>query len=243
MLYTQRFWFGIWCDLLLQWGTFLQALCIVQLLGIKMNKKIIPALKYVVVFILGFITNFSGLLNNITSIPSSYNEFKKVYLYNSDLLSGTWSNNMEYLLNSDELELGFNQPRITMNLGVNEFGEVNGEILSKKVCDTLPLTWVISMESPEPNLSSFFLDRKFYLKQLKSGKMETVAIFKLTEIDDRKNTLLFERVEDRWGVLPKHIRLAKNLPSYDTDFKELSEYCAESPARFREQVRKMSMKK
>ncbi|TOO50985.1 hypothetical protein CGH35_24435, partial [Vibrio parahaemolyticus] len=63
-----------------------------------MNKKIISALKYTVVFLLGFLTNFSGFLDNITSIPNSYKEFKKVYFYNSDLFKGKWSNNTEYLL-------------------------------------------------------------------------------------------------------------------------------------------------
>lgn len=199
-----------------------------------MNKKIVSTLKYIGVFLLGFLTNVSGFFDNITSIPNSYDDFKKEYLYDSELLSGNWSNNTEYLLDGEELGLDFNQPRVAMKLSVDKHGRVNGEILSKRVCDTLPFTWRISMESPEPGLSSFFLDRRFYLKQLKAGKMEIVAEFKLVDADDRANVITFKRVEDRWGILPEIVQLAKNLPAYNTDFNELSDYCAGSSQRIRE---------
>ncbi len=203
-----------------------------------MNKKTISTLKYTLVFFLGFITDFSGFLDNITNIPSSYKEFKKVYLYDSELLSGTWSNNAEYVINSEELNLDYDQPLITMSLHVDEHdGAITGEILSKRICDTLPLTWIISMESPEPNLGLFFIDRRFYLKQLKSGKMETVATLKLTKKE--KNKIILERVEDQWTILPKQVVLVKIHPYYHTDFEELSKYCAQSPERFRQKIRKM----
>ncbi|WP_318457250.1 hypothetical protein [Photobacterium leiognathi] len=205
-----------------------------------MNKKIISILKYFSVFCLGFLTNFSGFLDNVTSIPNSYKEFKKVYLYDAELFSGNWSTNAEYVLTIEELDLGFEQPKITMSLDVNEFGEISGELLSKKVCDALPLTWIISMDSPEPGVSSFIFDRHFFLKQLKEGKMETVAEFKLIHADDRKHVIELERIHDKWNVLPKTIKLAKNLPAYDDDFKELSEYCAESSQRFFEKLKKVS---
>lgn len=204
-----------------------------------MNNKIISILKYFAVFCLGFLTNFSGFLDNVTNIPNSYKEFKKVYLYNADLFSGNWSTNIEYVLNGKELGLGFEQPKITMSLDVNEFGEVSGELLSKKVCDALPLTWRISMDSPEPGLSSFVFDRRFFLKQLKGGRMETVAEFQLVHADDRKHVIELKRIHDRWNVFPEKIKLAKNLPAYDDDFKELSDYCAESPERFREKLNKL----
>ncbi|ELL0573399.1 hypothetical protein Q6U63_002726 [Vibrio fluvialis] len=108
-----------------------------------MNNKIISILKYFSVFCLGFLTNFSGFLGNVANIPNSYKEFKKVYLYNADLFSGNWSTNIQYVLNGEELGLGFEQPKITMSLDVNDFGEVSGELLSKKVCDALPLTWSV----------------------------------------------------------------------------------------------------
>ncbi|WCE32086.1 hypothetical protein [Vibrio sp. SCSIO 43137] len=206
-----------------------------------MNDKVISMLKYFAVFCLGFLTNFSGFLENVTSIPNSYKEFKKEYLYDTELLSGTWSNNTEYVLDGADLGLDFEQPKITLSLSVNESGEVNGVILNKKVCDSLPLTWVISMESPEPSLSSLLFDRHFFLKQLKEGKMETVAEFKLVYTDERKEVIEFERVEDRWNVLPKTVKLAKNLPAYDADFNELDNYCAGSQQRLRERVRKLGI--
>ncbi len=49
-----------------------RALCISRGSTRVMNKKIISALKYTTVFLLGFLTNFSGFLDNITSIPNSY---------------------------------------------------------------------------------------------------------------------------------------------------------------------------
>ncbi len=205
-----------------------------------MNNKLIPMLKYFSVFCLGFLTNFSGFLDNVTNIPSSYKEFKKVYLYDAELLSGNWSTNTEYLLDGEELGLGLEQPTITMSLNVNEFGEVNGEILSNTVCDALPLTWVISMESPEPGLSSFIFERRFFLKQLKGGKMEIVAEYQLVYVDERKNVIEFERIDDKRNVLPEKFKLAKNLPAYDADFKELSDYCSKSPQRFRERLNKLS---
>ncbi|MBE3671480.1 hypothetical protein BOO25_21445 [Vibrio navarrensis] len=205
-----------------------------------MNNKIISILKYFAVFCLGFLTNFSGFLDNVTNIPNSYKEFKKVYLYNADLFSGNWSTNIEYVLNGKELGLGFEQPKITMSLDVNEFGEVSGELLSKKVCDALALTWIISMDSPEPDLSSFIFDRRFFLKQLRGGRMETVAEFQLVYADDRQHVIELKRIHDRWNILPEKMKLAKNLPAYDDDFKELSDYCAESPQRFREQLKKLS---
>ncbi|VXA77291.1 MULTISPECIES: hypothetical protein [Aeromonas] len=205
-----------------------------------MNNKLIPMLKYFSVFCLGFLTNFSGFLDNVTNIPSSYKEFKKVYLYDAELLSGNWSTNTEYLLDGEELGLGLEQPTITMSLNVNEFGEVNGEILSNTVCDALPLTWVISMESPEPGLSSFIFERRFFLKQLKGGEMEIVAEYQLVYVDERKNVIEFERIDDKRNVLPEKFKLAKNLPAYDADFKELSDYCSKSPQRFRERLNKLS---
>ncbi|HCG7189755.1 TPA: hypothetical protein NJ329_004439 [Vibrio parahaemolyticus] len=205
-----------------------------------MNNKIISMLKYLAVFCLGFLTNFSGFLDNVTNIPSSYREFKKVYLYDAELLSGHWSTNTEYLLDGEELGLGFDQPKITMSLNVNEFGEVFGEVLSKEVCDSLPLTWMISMESPEPALDSFIFERRFFLKQLKGGKRETVAEFQLSYFDERKGVIEFERINDKWNILPKTIKLAKDLPAYGDDFKELSDYCSGAPQRFRETLKKHS---
>ncbi|RPB32590.1 hypothetical protein CYQ91_23540 [Vibrio diabolicus] len=201
-----------------------------------MNKKIISALKYTAVFLLGFLTNFSGFLDNITSIPNSYKEFKKVYFYNTDLYKGRWSNNTEYLLGGGELGLDFAQPLITMELEVNEFGEINGGILSKRACDAMPLTWAISIESPEPGLSSIVFDRRFYIKQLNDDKMQVVAELKVSSVDERKNVITLERVEDRWNIFPEVVKLAKNLPAYERDTNELSDYCVGSFQRLKDKI-------
>ncbi|MEE2001408.1 hypothetical protein QWY20_08075 [Alkalimonas sp. MEB108] len=204
-----------------------------------MNKKIPSFLKYAAVFMLGFLTNFSGFLDNISSIPGSYKEFKKVYLYDGDLLAGNWSTNSEYLLGAGELGLGHSQPLLIVTLNVNEHDEVSGEILSKDICDALPLTWVIAIQSSEPTLFSIFSNRTFYVKKLKNNLMEPVAKLKLVAHDDRRDTLTFRRIDDKYGMLPEYIMLAKNLPAFEADSELLSGYCADSPKRFREEIREL----
>ena len=50
--------------------------------------------------------------------------------------------------------------------------------------------------------------------------------------EDHTIVLVYKVVGDGTGALPKQITLAKNLPQFKSDFKELSDYCAESPMRF-----------
>ena len=64
----------------------------------------------------GFITNFSGLFESITKFPATYHDFKKVYLYDRDLLNGSWSTNSDYTLNSKEIGLDIDQPNTVLNL-------------------------------------------------------------------------------------------------------------------------------
>lgn len=92
-------------------------------------KKIIAFLKYAAVFAFGFITSFSGALDNIASIPNSYKELKKVYFYSGNSISGKWSNNTEYLLGGGELGLADEQPKIIMQVSVNEHDEISGRYL------------------------------------------------------------------------------------------------------------------
>jgi len=202
-------------------------------------KKIIAFSKYAAVFALGFITNFSGALNNIASIPSSYKELKKVYFYNGNSISGKWSSNTEYLLGAGELGLAHDQPKIIMQVDANEHDEISGEILSADLCEALPITWVVSVESPEPGIFSLFSNRKLYIKQLRNNLMETVAIMEITSLDDRKGTVSLQRVADPLEILPEKVSLAKDLPAFDDDFKEISEFCADSPKRFREKLKTM----
>ena len=64
------------------------------------------------------------------------------------------------------------------------------------------------------------------------GRMQTVAALELTNEDRKRGVMTFKVVGDGTGALPKQITLAKNLPQFKSDFKELSDYCAESPMRF-----------
>ena len=204
-------------------------------------KKIIAFSKYAAVFVLGFITNFSGALNNIVSIPGSYKELKKVYFYSGNSMSGKWSNNTEYLLGAGELGLAHDQPKIIMQVDANEHDEISGEILSEDLCDAFPITWLVSIESPEPGIFSLFSNRKLYVKQLRNSFMETVAIMEITSLDDRKGTVSLQRVEDPLEILPEKVTLAKGLPAFDDDFKEISEFCADSPKKFREKLKSMKL--
>lgn len=196
--------------------------------------KFITFSKYAAAFLLGFITNFSGVLDNISSIPSSYKELKKVYFYSGSYLAGKWSNNGEYLLGSGELGLEHGLPKIIMQIEANEHDEISGEILSEAICEALPITWVISVESPEPGIFSLFSNRNLYIKQLRNNLMETVAIMEITSLDSRKGIISLQRKADPLQILPEKLTLAKNLPAFDEDFNHLSEFCAESPKRFRE---------
>lgn len=200
-------------------------------------KKTIAFIKYAGAFALGFITNFSGVLDNISSIPGSYKELKKVYFYNGGSLAGKWSNNAEYLLGGGELGLEYGQPKIIMQIEANEHDEISGEILSEGICEALPFTWVISIESPEPGISSLFSNRRLYIKQLKNDLMETVAIMEIMHFDSRKGTISLQRVADPLAILPERVSLAKNLPAFDDDFNYISEFCSESPQRVREKLK------
>ncbi|HBW1565051.1 TPA: hypothetical protein N3423_004524 [Klebsiella pneumoniae] len=189
-------------------------------------------LKYILIYIAGFLTSFSGVMDSLVKIPVSYQELKKTYIYDSAFLTGHWSNNAEYLLNSEELGLDFGQPSIVLDMQASEDGSTNGTILSEQLCDAMPLTMVISLEADAPTFRDFFLDRMFYLKQLHSGKMETLGVLKLVREDRKNGTIEFETVGDGTGALPRKIVLAKNLPEYEEDYKKISSYCEQSPMKY-----------
>lgn len=197
-----------------------------------MNKKISSILKYILVFSAGFLTNFSGFLDNVTKIPNSYKEFKKEYLYDKVFLDGDWSTDAEYILNSGDMGLNVEQPVMTMRLSVGDDGEVIGGILSKEICDALPITWVISIGSKAPNLSNLLLDRRFFVKQLHGGEMEVVAELKLVSEDKNNNSIKLKRVSDTTGAIPEYIYLGKNLPKFKENINFLEKYCADSSKRF-----------
>ncbi|CAI1614278.1 hypothetical protein [Serratia proteamaculans] len=202
-----------------------------------MNSKILSAFKYTMVFMAGFIANFSGVLRSVSDIPNSYEEFKKTYLYDESFLGGKWSTNSEYLINGADVGLDPDQPDVVMELVNGNSGQVSGEIISKNICDAMPLTWVISIESASPNLLNFFVDRSFFVKQLHGGSMETVAELKLVEENRDHGVIKFKRVSDDKSAFPEFIVFGKDLPDYKKDMKGLSDYCSESSSRFLKQHR------
>lgn len=52
--------------------------------------------KYALIYLAGFLTSFSGVLESLVKIPSSYKELKNTYIYDSEFLTGQWSTNAEY---------------------------------------------------------------------------------------------------------------------------------------------------
>jgi len=200
--------------------------------------KTLGWLKYFAVFCMGFITNFSGVLDNITKLPANYHDFKATYLYDKELLNGSWSTNAEYLLNSKEVGLDKDQPNIVLTIAVDHDGGVEGEIMSQQICDALPITWIISFESDPPNLENLLVDRTFFIKQLHNSDMEKVAELKLVNQNKRHQTITFKTIRDTTNSLPEFLTFGKDLPSYKGDFKKLSDYCAGSSMRFREALKK-----
>lgn len=187
--------------------------------------------KYTLIYFAGFLTSFSGVLDSLVRIPSSYKELKKTYIYDSEFLTGHWSTNAEYLIDSVDAGLDPSQPKIVLNMQASDDGSASGNIMSEEICDALPLTWDIKLVADEPTFRDFFFDRKFYLKQLHESRMQTVAVLKLVNEDKKNGSIKFELVGGG-GFLPKEIIFGKDLPQYDHDFKELSGYCAKSPMKF-----------
>ncbi len=176
--------------------------------------------KYALIYLAGFLTSFSGVLDSLVKIPSSYKELKNTYIYDSEFLTGQWSTNAEYSADSGELGLDPSQPKMTLSMEASEDGSASGEMMSEKICDALPLTWDIRLEADAPTFRDFFLNRKFYLKQLHEGRMQTVAVLELINEDRKRGAMTFKVVGDGTGALPKQITLAKNLPQFKSDFKE-----------------------
>ncbi len=110
--------------------------------------------------------------------------------------------------------------------------------MSKKICDALPITWIISFESESPNLTNIFVDRTFFIRQLHNSDMERVAKLKLVSQNKKYQTITFRKISDSTNSLPEFITFGKNLPSYKDDFKQLSDYCAGSSMRLRDILKK-----
>ncbi|OAT17091.1 hypothetical protein M977_04337 [Buttiauxella gaviniae ATCC 51604] len=161
------------------------------------------------------------------------------YLYQKEFLTGKWSTDAEYVINSGDLGLDISQPIVTVQLIVDKDGSINGEIISETLCDDMPLTWNITMNSDSPSLKNFVFARTFEVRQLINGAMDkspVVATLKLTEEDQKHNAITFEVVSDATGRLPKKLIFGKDLPKFDENYKFLQDYCAKSTAKFYEEV-------
>lgn len=185
--------------------------------------------KYGIAFFAGVIVNSNTVIENITKIPTSVQAFKETYLYDSkEMFSGEWSSDPEYYINSSAMGFDVEQPSMYMKMDVDDQNNIEGEIISERLCDALPLTWYITIESIEPTISNLLFDRVFYVKQLHYGEMETVAKMKLVKINKRYETIKFERIYDQTGAIPKYIVFGKNLPKLKEDKAKLSDYCLKS---------------
>ncbi|ELY6345710.1 hypothetical protein SNQ56_002650 [Cronobacter muytjensii] len=188
-------------------------------------------------FLVGCVTGASGFLDGLNKIPESYTQFKKIYLYDSEFLKGDWSTNSEYVANSHDFGLDVEQPKIVMSMEPDKDGSISGEILSEQICDALPLTWYINFQSETPSLLNLFIDRQFFITQLHNGKTQTVATLKLIGENKKFGAVTFKVIRDETKMLPYKITFGKNLPEYKNDYKQLKDYCGDSPRKFWSQYR------
>lgn len=158
-------------------------------------------------------------------------------LYNKEFLTGKWSTDARYIINSGDLGLDKAQPLVTIQLVVDDDGSIDGEIISETLCDAMPLTWNITLNSDSPSLKNFVLARKFQIRQLINGTMDkspVVATLKLVAEDHKHNSITFDVISDTTGTLPKQLTVAKNLPKFEENYNFLQDYCANSTKKFHE---------
>ncbi|EEY4060640.1 hypothetical protein DQ319_003334 [Escherichia coli] len=172
-----------------------------------------------------------GVIIPAVGLYLQYKNELNAVLYQKEFLTGKWSSDDEYIINSRDLGLDKPQPIMTIQLSVDEDGSIDGEFISEGLCDAMPLTWNITFNSAPPSPLNFVFVRKFQIRQLVNGAMDespVVAILKLIDEDRKHKTITFDVVNDLTGTLPEKITLAKNLPKFDENYKYLQDYCASS---------------
>lgn len=160
-------------------------------------------------------------------------------LHQKEFLTGKWSTDAEYIINSGDLGLDKQQPLVTIQLVVDDDGSIDGEIISEALCDVMPLTWNITLNSDSPSLKNFVFDRKFQVRQLINGTMDkspVVATLKLVTEDRKHKSITFDVVSDATGTLPKQLTVAKDLPKFEENYNYLQDYCANSTKKFHEKL-------
>ncbi|WP_044177239.1 hypothetical protein [Phytobacter massiliensis] len=171
-------------------------------------------------------------------------------LYQKEFLTGKWSTDAEYIINSGDLGLNKDQPLVIIQFIANPDGSIDGEIISEGLCDAMPITWNITLNSEPPSVINFIVPRKFQVRQLIDGSMDKspiVATLKIVNEDRKHNSITFDITDDATGTLPKQLTVAKDLPKFEENYKYLQNYCADSTKKFYKKVlpelRKMRDKK
>lgn len=156
-------------------------------------------------------------------------------LYQKEFLTGKWSTDAEYIINSGDLGLNKEQPLVIIQFIANPDGSIDGEIISEGLCDAMPITWNITLNSEPPSVINFIVPRKFQVRQLIGGSMDKspiVATLKMIAEDRKHNSITFDITNDVTGTLPNQLTVAKNLPKFEENYKYLQNYCADSTAKF-----------
>lgn len=160
-------------------------------------------------------------------------------LYQKEFLTGKWSTDANNIINSGDLGLDKPQPLVTIQLVVDDDGSIDGEIISEGLCDAMPITWNITLNSDSPSYTNFVLARKFHVRQLVNGSMDkspVVATLKLATEDHKHNSITFNVIGDSTGTLPKQLTVAKNHPMFEENYEFLQNYCANSTQHFYEKI-------
>lgn len=190
----------------------------------------------------GRITTLCTALGVVIAVVGLYLPYRNelnAALYQKEFLTGKWSSDAEYIINSGDLGLDKPQPIMTIQLSVDEDGSIDGEFISEGLCDAMPLTWNITFNSVSPSIINFVFARKFQIRQLVSGAMDkspVVAELKLVDEDHKHNSITFDVVNDFTGTLPKKITLAKNLPKFDENYEYLQSYYLNSTKKMYEKM-------
>lgn len=191
--------------------------------GITMSGRIVA-----VCTILGVVIGVAGLY-----LPYR-NEINDT-LYQKKFLTGKWSNDATLIMNSKDLGMHKQHPPVVIQMIVDDDGSIDGEIISEGLCDGMPLTWYITLNSERPSVINFVFARKFYIRQQVDGAIDKgpiVATLKLVKEDRKHNSITFDVVDDPAGMMPKQLTVAKNLPMFEENYNFLQYYCAKSTKAF-----------
>ncbi|HHH7828561.1 hypothetical protein WDK46_21115 [Escherichia coli] len=99
-----------------------------------------------------------GVIIPAVGLYLQYRNELNAVLYQKEFLTGKWSSDDEYIINSRDLGLDKPQPIMTIQLSVDEDGSIDGEFISEGLCDAMPLTWNITFNNAPPSPLNFFCE-------------------------------------------------------------------------------------